>query len=83
MFDQGFAKNENKKNLIVIIYDISNSKRRNRLGKFLLGYGIRIQNSSFECYLDNKVYRKLMKEIKFYIKKEDLTLQRKLKNMNL
>lgn len=32
---------------VVIIYDIIENKRRNRLAKLLSGYGYRVQRSSF------------------------------------
>ena len=62
----------NKRYLVVVIYDISDDKRRTKLGKFLSGYGIRIQNSAFECYVPGKVYQKLVREIKNHILEEDL-----------
>ena len=62
----------NRKYLVVVIYDISNDKRRSKLGKFLSGFGIRVQNSAFECYIDEKTYKKLSEKIKYYIRKEDL-----------
>jgi CRISPR-associated protein Cas2 len=61
-----------KKYLVVIIYDISDDRRRTKLGKYLLGFGLRIQNSAFECYINDKVYKRLMSGIKRYIKDEDL-----------
>lgn len=55
------------KYLIVVIFDIPNNKRRTRLGKFLKGYGYRVQRSSFECILGRRLYEKLCREIPRYI----------------
>jgi CRISPR-associated protein Cas2 len=38
--------------LVLIVYDIPDDKRRNKLAKFLEGYGRRIQLSVFECFLN-------------------------------
>ncbi|NEP54890.1 MAG: CRISPR-associated endonuclease Cas2 [Moorea sp. SIO3C2] len=37
--------------LVVVTYDIPDSKRRQRLSNFLEGYGRRVQRSVFECFL--------------------------------
>ena len=39
----------------LICYDIPDDRRRNRLAKFLLDYGHRVQYSVFECNLTKKV----------------------------
>ena len=61
----------NTKYLVVIIYDISDNRRRAKLSKYLQGYGFRVQRSSFEAILDKKVYNKLIKGIPPIITKED------------
>ena len=35
---------QNKKYLVVIIYDISDNKRRVKLSKYLQGFGFRVQS---------------------------------------
>ena len=52
--------------LVLVIYDISNDRRRNKMVKFLNSFGIRVQESAFECILNQKAYNKLLKEIKLY-----------------
>lgn len=42
------------KRFFVIAYDISNTKRRNRVIKILRPYGVRVNFSVFECMLTNK-----------------------------
>ncbi len=61
-----------RKYLIVVIYDISDNKRRGKLSKLLKSYGFRVQKSAFECYLRLNIYNKLMKEIDKYVKIGDL-----------
>ena len=38
--------------LICVIYDISDNRRRHRVWKILKSYGIPVQFSVFECWLD-------------------------------
>lgn len=70
----------NHKNLILIIYDITDNKRRLRLSKYLQGYGFRIQKSAFEAMLDSKHYKKLLNEMPNYVAKEDNVRVYKLKS---
>ncbi len=37
--------------LVVVVYDIADDGRRARLATFLEGYGRRVQQSTFECFL--------------------------------
>lgn len=46
---------------ILVVYDISNDKRRAKLHNLLLDYGTPVQYSVFECYLDDKNLAKLKK----------------------
>lgn len=45
--------------LVLVVYDVSDDQRRNRLATFLEGYGRRVQYSVFECFLDLAEMRKL------------------------
>lgn len=45
--------------LVLVVYDISNNKRRTKLSKFLEGYGRRTQLSVFECFLNLDEMRQL------------------------
>lgn len=58
--------------LVVIIYDISDNKRRNEMGKLLKGFGQRVQRSSFECSLSIKQYNKLIRQIDRFAQRDDL-----------
>lgn len=57
---------------IVIIYDIIEDKRRNKLSKLLKGFGYRIQKSAFECVLTREKCETLMKLIDSFAKPHDL-----------
>lgn len=35
--------------MILVIYDVSNNKRRRKIVRLLESYGIRVQKSAFEC----------------------------------
>lgn len=45
--------------LYVVIYDISDDKRRRRVFNLLEGYGRRVQFSAFECVLDDRKFEEL------------------------
>ena len=48
-----------KKQFTLIVYDISNDKRRTKLHNLLLDFGTPVQYSVFECILDEKELAKL------------------------
>lgn len=48
---------------ILIVYDISNDKRRTKLHDALLDYGTPVQYSVFECLLDEKEQLKMKKAV--------------------
>jgi CRISPR-associated protein Cas2 len=56
---------------ILIIYDIVNNKKRNKLSKFLKGFGFRIQKSAFECILTKEKYQKLIAGIENFFGESD------------
>ena len=49
---------------LVVVYDISDDKRRTRLHDRLRDYGTPVQYSVFECLLDAKQQAKMMAMIK-------------------
>lgn len=55
----------------VIVYDISNDKRRKKVADLLEGYGERVQYSVFECVLDKGRYRQLRDRLKKRINLEE------------
>ncbi len=48
--------------VILVIYDITDNKRRLRMVKCLEQYGIRVQKSAFEAFLDKKRYERMAEE---------------------
>ena len=58
--------------LVVIIYDLSDNKRRNELAKLLKGFGQRVQRSYFECILSTKQYNRLIRQIDRFAQSDDL-----------
>lgn len=63
---------------VVVVYDISNDKRRSKLHKRLKDFGSPVQFSVFECLLDskgiqrmkaavNKVIRPRLDHVRYYV----------------
>ena len=69
-FDTDVLSNDDKK-LILIIYDISSTKKRNRLIKILEEYGVRVQKSAFEAQINDIKLAKLVQKIERRIKIEE------------
>lgn len=69
-----------KKIEILIIYDIIDNKKRNKLAAHLCGYGFRIQKSAFEASLNLLQYKRLVKELEHYADKEDSIIIYKISN---
>ncbi|MDR0950504.1 MAG: CRISPR-associated endonuclease Cas2 [Candidatus Ancillula sp.] len=67
----------NSKIYCLIIYDISDTKRRNRLVKILKGFGYRVQKSAFEAMLTKSKFKLLRKRLeRFYRTGDDIRLYR-------
>lgn len=49
-----------RKHMVVIAYDITDDKRRNRMVKLLEQYGSRINYSVFECMITHKEQNQLL-----------------------
>jgi CRISPR-associated protein Cas2 len=54
--------------LVIVVYDIADDRRRLKLSNFLEGFGRRVQESVFECFIDldemQKLYRRVRKQVK-------------------
>jgi len=57
------------KQFIVIVYDISNDKRRTKLHDKLKDFGVAVQYSVFECLLDNDDFKEVKKQVNAIIRK--------------
>lgn len=49
--------------LYIVCYDISNDRTRDHMSDRLLDFGVRIQESVFECLLDDQLYQRLLEGI--------------------
>lgn len=56
---------------VLIIYDISQNKKRLQLSKLLLGFGFRIQKSAFEAVITKAKYRELLEKLPVFASEED------------
>jgi CRISPR-associated protein Cas2 len=56
--------------LVIVAYDIPDDKRRLKLSNFLEGYGRRVQESVFECFMNLDEMRSLHKNISSKVKPE-------------
>ncbi len=62
---------ESDKVFVLIIYDITDNKKRLKLSKLLLGYGFRIQKSAFEAMITKRKYKELLERLPAYTSSED------------
>jgi len=51
------------KQFVVVVYDISNDRRRTKLHNVLLDYGSPVQYSVFECLLDAKALARMKRAV--------------------
>lgn len=72
IFDEA---DEKRKHHVLIIFDVTNDKRRRTLTKALKSFGTRIQKSAFECILDVYQYDRLVARLKKTINKEEDVLK--------
>jgi CRISPR-associated protein Cas2 len=54
--------------LVLVVYDISDDRRRDRLATFLEGHGRRVQESVFECFLSLQEMKDLHHKVKRRVK---------------
>ena len=55
-----FLVEDERRYIVLVIYDITDDRRRTRLVKCLERYGIRVQKSAFEAFLTEKKYERMM-----------------------
>lgn len=53
---------EQRKFIVLMIYDIVDNKMRTKMVKCLEHYGVRVQKSAFEALLDRRQYQKMLAE---------------------
>ncbi len=54
--------------LVLIVYDIPDNKRRQKLATFLEGYGRRVQKSVFECFISLAEMKQLHAQVSQRVK---------------
>jgi CRISPR-associated protein Cas2 len=57
--------------LVLVVYDIADDRRRQKLATFLEGYGRRVQESVFECFLSLEEMKGLHEKVRTRVKPED------------
>ena len=60
--------------LHVVCYDIANDRRRRRLVRELEAFGVRVQESVFECWIDAEQRRRMERTLAALIRPEDDSL---------
>lgn len=61
---------DDQQELHVVCYDVANDKRRRRLVRELEAFGIRVQESVFECWLDDAQRKRLERVLASVIRPE-------------
>ena len=60
--EMDFVAADERRYIVLVIYDIVENKRRSRMVKCVERYGIRVQKSAFEAFLSKKKYERLVEE---------------------
>lgn len=55
----------------VVVYDIPDNKRRQKVHDLLEGYGKWVQYSTFECVLSRKKFKELKERLRYRLKLEE------------
>jgi len=57
-----------ERHFLLVVYDISNDRRRTKLHQTLLDYGTPVQYSVFECWVNEKEENRLKRAVKRVIR---------------
>lgn len=63
--------NRGFKYYVLVIYDISENKRRVKLAKLMQSFGFRVQKSAFEAKLTEGKYQKLLSKLHMFVVDDD------------
>ena len=77
-----YVTKSKKSYIVLIIYNIADNKRRSKMVKCLESYGIRVQKSAFEAYIDKKQYDELSRRASRIIDIETDSLRIYMLNSN-
>lgn len=69
------ASCDEKKYIVLIIYDIVENKNRNKMVNYLKAYAVRVQKSAFEAYITKRNYEQLLGDLPFLINPETDSLR--------
>ena len=70
-----FVAIDERRYIVLVIYDIVDNRTRSRIVKCLEKYGIRVQKSAFEAFLSKKDYERLVGEATGLIDRETDSLR--------
>ena len=65
------SKDKKRRIRVLVIYDIIEDQRCNKVARFLQGFGHRIQKSAFEAYVMEDVFKKMLRGLEKYAAEED------------
>ena len=65
------SKEFEEKFLVLIIYDITDNKRRYHFCKYISSYATRVQKSCFETYIGEKLFAEMLSKIDRYINEDE------------
>ena len=57
-----FVAVDERRYIVLVIYDIVDNKRRSRMVKCVERYGVRVQKSAFEAFLSKNNYERFVEE---------------------
>jgi CRISPR-associated protein Cas2 len=60
---------------VVVAYDITDDKRRNKIAKCIEGYGMRVNYSVFECVLKPSGFKQLKKSLEKLLNSDEDTIR--------
>ena len=60
---------------VLVIYDIVDNRDRRRVVKVLESYGIRVQESAFECFVYDKRYSTIVKRLEQFRSNENISIR--------
>lgn len=66
---------DEKKFIVLVIYDIVDNKVRGKMVKLLNHYGVRVQKSAFEAFITRRQYERLKREAPALINPEEDSLR--------
>ena len=60
-----------ERGLVIVCYDVTDEKRRRLIADTLENFGVRVQESVFECFIEGEHLTRLCREISAYVNPEE------------